>query len=559
MTGPGAQPAPTGVDRLADVLVEAGVDTVFGLPGVHNLPAWQAFTARGIRIVGVRHEQTAAYAADGYARATGRLGVALVTTGPGAANTVTGTGEAFTVGSPILVIATDIETTVRRPGVFRGALHECADQAAMFAPVTKAAYTCRRADELGPVARLAVRTALAAPTRPVYLGVPFDLFTGPAPTPLPPLPVEPAAAPTPSSAEIAEAAGRINAATAPFIWAGGGAVSAGAGPRIAELAERIGAPVATTYKARGILGDHRLALRSPVQVARVEQMFTEADLVIAIGTDFDGISTRSWKIAAPRQLLTVNVDATDAGKNYLPDQSLEGDAAAVLDMLLPHVIGTGRAPAVAARIRTVDAAVRADAAVECPEAVGFLDAIETTLSAQTNVVVDMCVAGYWLGGFGRILAQRKLAYPVGWGTLGFALPASVGTSAAGTGPTVVVIGDGGFLFAAGELATLRQEQLPVTIVVVDDKGYGMLKFAQDHAGLPNQGVALDTPDFARLAEAFGLPCRHVHGLGPDFAAALTDAVNSAVPNLIWAETRTLLPPPTTSTRSADAGQKAGVR
>src|SRR5947208_15455558 len=131
---------PTGAQLLVQTLEQAGVDVVFGLPGVHNLAAWEALRASPIRLVGVRHEQAAAYAADGYAAGTGRLGVALVTAGPGAANTLGAVGEAWAGGSAVLVIATDIPSTLRRPGVHRGVLHECADQRAMFAPVTKAQF-----------------------------------------------------------------------------------------------------------------------------------------------------------------------------------------------------------------------------------------------------------------------------------------------------------------------------------------------------------------------------------------------------------------------------------
>ena len=165
-----------GAKELADALVELGTEVVFGLPGVHNLPLWEALAGTGIRLVGVRHEQTAGYAADGYARATGKLGVALVTTGPGAANTLGAVGEAKASGSPVLVVATDIPSTLRRPGVVRGVLHETSDQQAMFAPVTKGGFTVRSADEIGSELHRAARLALRPQTGPVYLGVPTDFL-----------------------------------------------------------------------------------------------------------------------------------------------------------------------------------------------------------------------------------------------------------------------------------------------------------------------------------------------------------------------------------------------
>src|ERR1700743_99508 len=173
-------PAPAAV-RVVQALQRLGVTVAFGLPGVHNLAIWKALAESPIRLVGVRHEQSAVYAADGYARATGHLGVAVVTTGPGAANTLGATGEAMASGSPVLVIATDIPAAIRRPNTYRGSLHETRDQTAMFAPVTKAATLVTTAAQIGDAVVAAAQAALAAPSGPVYLGVPTDLLRQPAP------------------------------------------------------------------------------------------------------------------------------------------------------------------------------------------------------------------------------------------------------------------------------------------------------------------------------------------------------------------------------------------
>ena len=166
----------TGARAAVAALEDAGVEVAFGLPGVHNLALWRELNGSPIRLVGVRHEQTAAYAADGYTRASGRLGVALTTTGPGAANTLAAVGEAWASRQPVLVIATDIPSTARRPGVWRGVLHEATDQAAMFMPVVKEAIRVHSADEIGPAVARAIETALAPPSRPVYVEIPTDLL-----------------------------------------------------------------------------------------------------------------------------------------------------------------------------------------------------------------------------------------------------------------------------------------------------------------------------------------------------------------------------------------------
>src|SRR4051794_25165958 len=220
----------TGADVLVSALESLGVEAVFGLPGVHNLAAWEALRESPIRLIGVRHEQAAVYAADGFARATGRLGVALVTTGPGAANTLAAVGEAWASHSPVLVIATDIPTTIRQAGVHRGALHECADQPAMFAPVTKERH---RADpsSIRSLTRDAAAGALAAPTRPVYLEVPTDVLSAPAGDEETAVAERP-----PSSSEATELRDRVAESERPLLWVGSGARDAAAEvARVADL------------------------------------------------------------------------------------------------------------------------------------------------------------------------------------------------------------------------------------------------------------------------------------------------------------------------------------
>jgi acetolactate synthase-1/2/3 large subunit len=164
------------------------------------------------------------------------------------------------------------------------------------------------------------------------------------------------------------------------------------------------------------------------------------------------------------------------------------------------------------------------------------------------VVTDMCLPGYWLSGYWHPSQPRKLAYPLGWGTLGFGFPASVGAALAGAGPTVCVCGDGGFMYACGELATVVQERIPLTIVLVDDGGYGMLRFDQVQSGETPFGVDLVTPDFVALANSFGVPAETVEGFGPAFERALCDSIAGAQPRMIVVVGAALKPPPTTSPR-----------
>ncbi|GLY64595.1 thiamine pyrophosphate-binding protein [Amycolatopsis taiwanensis] len=544
----------TGAQHLVDVLTELGVEVVFGLPGVHNLAIWEALAGSGIRVVGVRQEQTAGYAADGYARATGKLGVAIVTTGPGAANTLAAVGEAMASASPVLVLATDIPAKLRRPGMVRGALHETSDQAAMFAPVTKAARTIDAPEEIAPELLRAARLARQPQSGPVYVGIPTDFLR--EETSRLPDPELTERFPAVNVDEIDHAQRLLSSAARPLIWAGGGAVRAGAGPLVAELAEKLAAPVITTFAGRGLLSPaHPCAAPNPVHTPEVGALWDEADVVLGIGTDFDGLMTQNWLMPKPPTLIAVNVDAKDAAKNYPPEVTLVGDAGDVVGQLLAGLVPRPGLAELTERLRQIDQRVRRRIRAEDPQAADFLGTLAETLPESAVLVADMCVAGYWAGGFHRVTAPRRFAYPMGWGTLGFGFPASLGaatalpnrTAGGAAGRVVCVSGDGGFLYGCGDLATLAQESLPVTVIVVDDGGYGMLRFDQDSRGLPERGVNLHTPDFVGLARSFGVYADRVDGFGRAFRRLLTEFVRADEPNMLVVRA-SLKPPVNTSPR-----------
>jgi thiamine pyrophosphate-dependent acetolactate synthase large subunit-like protein len=539
----------TGARAAVAALEDAGVEIAFGLPGVHNLPLWRELNGSPIRLVGVRHEQTAAYAADGYARASGRLGVALTTTGPGAANTLAAVGEAWASRQPILVIATDIPSTARRPGVWRGVLHEATDQAAMFMPVVKEAIRVHSADEIGAAVARGARTALEAPARPVYVEIPTDLLNGELggsddgarPDGL-------ASGQRPSEDQLARATELLERARRPLVWAGGGALQSGAGEAVGRLAERLVAPVMLTYSASGLLPPgHPCLVGAPPHVPEVGALWDEADVVVAIGSDFDGMMTQGWKMPQPPHLVAINVDARDASKNYRPDVVVEADAAGAAAALADRLGERGGLDSLERRLKELSRSVRERLAAEDPEAIAFLDTIEAALPDDAIVVSDMCIPGYWLGGFHRTPAPRKLSYPLGWGTLGCAFPQGLGAALAGAGPAVSISGDGGFLYACGELAAAKQENIPLTAVIVDDGGYGMIRYDQDLHGDPREGVDLTSPDFVALAASFGIRADSVEGLGEHFGVALKGHVALKEPTMLVARAA-LGPPPNVSPR-----------
>jgi acetolactate synthase-1/2/3 large subunit len=282
----------------------------------------------------------------------------------------------------------------------------------------------------------------------------------------------------------------------------------------------------------------------PAHVEPTGALWDEADVVIAIGSDLDGVQTQNFAMPQPSALIAVNLDPEDAGKNYRVDVMLHGDAAEMTAALADGVPDRGGLDGVAERLHGVRA--RACSALD-GRALRFLDAIHFALPEESVLVADMCIPGYWLAGFHTPAAPRRLQIPLGWGTLGYAFPAGLGAALADRGPAVAVAGDGGFLFACGELATLAQEQIPLTTVIVDDGGYGMLRYDQDVHGDERYGVDLHTPDFAALAASFGIRAETVDGLEDEFGEALARHVEEPGPSVLVARTpEPLVPPPNTS-------------
>ena len=273
----------------------------------------------------------------------------------------------------------------------------------------------------------------------------------------------------------------------------------------------------------------------PPHVPAAGRLWDEADLVVSFGSDLDGVNTQNWLQPQPPRIVAVNVDAEDAGKNYRVDA-----VTAALD--LDRIRGARRRP-VAARLR----AVRAEACRALdPRALRFLDAISYAVPDNANVVCDMCIPGYWISGFHGFHAPRRLQYPMGWGTLGFAFPAALGAALAGTGPTISISGDGGFLFACGELATMAQEQLPVH---GGDRRRRRLRHAALRPGARRRRDLRRRPGHARLRGA-GAQLRRraetVEGLDDAFGEALARHVAEPGPSVLVARAEALVPPPTTS-------------
>jgi acetolactate synthase-1/2/3 large subunit len=541
---------PTLAAVLLDRLAAHGVRTAYGIPGVHNLPFWEAAGREGRpRIVGVRHEQAAGYAADALARATGGLGVALTTTGPGLANALAAFGEAYAALSPVLLLSSEAPLGPRRTsGHDDGVLHGMRSQAAAVREGFGAAAVSVR-EPLDAVEALDELVAgMRATGRPAYLGVPADLLGAPLSGASPTVAVLSAPAPDPAAVTAAVDALRGRRVV---MWLGARAIDHE--DAVSGLAARLGARVVTTFGARGLLASYAGTITAPPHEPRVAAAIAAADVLLVVGDELAGMTTRNWSMPVPRAIVAVTDDPGLSLGDYPLAARVGGDVGAcvteLFDGLGPIADGPVAPPADELTPAVLDE-TRADP--RTADGLALVDAVASSWPDDGVVVADMCVAGYWLAGYSRQPRPRRLLYPVGWGTLGFALPAAIGPASTGR-PTLVVTGDGGAAMAIGELATLAQENLPVVVLVVTDGGYGMLRYDQTVAGAEHRGVDLLEPDWAHLAAAYDFAHLEADGVG-----SLAEALSTAYDGLAQ-DRRTLVvlrtalhPPRTTSPRWNEA-------
>lgn len=539
------KPEITGAQALVAQLEVIGVEVVFGIPGVHNLAIFDALSrSKTIRTIVVRHEQTAAYAADGYARATGKLGVCVTTTGPGAANTAAAMGEARMARSPVLHISTQLDTRSLEGRTGRFQLHESPDQLDLMRAVTRWAGRVQREDAVTQMVHRAAREAFNGRRGPVFLEIPIDILSS---TVRKPDLIERAlyAPLAPNPGPIVRAADRLQRAKAPIVWAGGGVASSDAGEQLVAVAEMLDAPVITTFGGKGAIPPkHPLAVNLPPHQPEVSELIQNADAALIVGSDLDGMSTQGWRLSFPRPRVGINVVGEDARRNYACDILIEADARLSLEALYDELTpdDRGGTKRVAALRKTAPAKLKRGKDSKAPYT--FVEQVRAAVPDDAFICADMAVAGYWAAGYMTMPSTRCFAYPLGWGTLGFAFPAAIGAAASGR-RAVVICGDGGFAFASSELATIVQEKLPVTIIVVDDGGYGMLRFDQKERFNKLFAVDLLAPDFVKLAAAYGVKAKKT--TVADLPKALAAALKIKGPSLVHLPAK-WQPPVTTSPR-----------
>jgi acetolactate synthase I/II/III large subunit len=512
--------ARTGGHIVAETLEALGAEVAFGVPGIHALAIWEGLRTSRVRTIGFRTELNAGFAADGYARVSRQPAPLLLSTGPGALISLGALMEAASAHVPVVAIASQIPSSLIGRG--RGYLHELPDQVASFAPVVKWAARARDAGAVPELIAEAWQHALTPPSGPVFLEVPVDTLTGETDAPvnvgagyIPPLQV-------PADDLLDEAAGLLREAKRPVLWAGGGVLRSGAETGLAELARRIGAPVATTYMGKGAFPeDNPLAAGSACDEPAFQELLEEADVVLAVGTQLGAETTGQYELALGGRLIQIDAAPERIGATY-PALGLVGDVRATLGALLDRVDarpGDGAERVASVRNGIADRLEAQDRGLER----GLLETIRAALPRDAVTAWDMTILAYWAAAHFPALAPRRFLYPLGSGTLGYAWPAALGASLALPGtPTLAVVGDGGFLYGLAELATARQYGLRVVLLVVDDGGYGILREYQRESYDETVAVDLVQPDFVALAQAFGVAAESI---GPE---ELREAVKGAL-------------------------------
>ncbi len=498
----------TGGQAVVETLAAHGVRHVFGIPGAHNLAIYDALldaaaASRPPAHILVRHEQSALYAADGYARVTGRPGVALVTTGPGALNALAALNEAACSGVPVLLLSSQIHSGLLGAG--RGALHEMKDQLGVFRAVVDHAVRVTGAGEIPTRITDAFEWMQHGWRRPAAIEIPNDLLVGPCAAAVPSPRVPPKI--IPAEPDLAAAMVALRNARYPALLAGGGVVHAEAGVALERVASRLGAPVVTTSAARGLIGD-RHPLHAGVLAAggMVEQIVSNADLLLALGTRIGHRDLRRMRANPPAAMIQVDTDPSVFGRTWRPSLAVPADAGLFLEAILDRLRDAparDERPAVD-RLRELRRAQMDRNRGREPLAVDFLVALATALGDDGILSADQTVMGYWIELYYPFERARTFLYPAGSGVLGYALPAALGAKVARPEARVaVVVGDGGFHFTGAEFGSLVQHRCGVPVLVFNDNQYGVIRYLQAQTYQRSGEVDLVNPDFPLLARASG--------------------------------------------------------
>lgn len=526
-------------EALIGLLESYGVELVFGIPGVHTLELYKALPQSRIRHVLTRHEQGAAFMADGYARASGKPGVCFAITGPGVTNAATAIGQAYSDSVPVLMISAVNQRASLGKGL--GHLHEMKDQRALTAPITGFSATALMPADVPDLVARAFALFKGQRPRPVHIEIPLDVLAAPAEGDWTPRPL--AGPPAPPAPAIEAAAELLRQAKRPLLLAGGGALDAGA--ELVALAERLGAVAITTVAAKGVISsEHPLNGGTCLSTAAGQALVRESDVVLVLGSELAETDHWSDRLHFDGALIRVDLDAGKLSDLYPAKLPILGDAQQAAAALLA-ALGEGGPQAAsgwgAARAARVKAEVLAAQGKLQQRHGKVLSVLESLLNGGL-VSTDMTQIAYTGNVVFPADRPRSWLHPMGFGTLGFGLPAAIGAKLGQPGRAVVaLVGDHGFLYTAQDLATAVEERLPLVVVLWNNNGLAQIRDDMIHLGMQQIAVTPRNPDYLGLARAYGckaLSVGSLEELEEKLTAALADSAVTLieVPDRIVPET-----------------------
>ncbi|MFI2782985.1 thiamine pyrophosphate-binding protein [Streptomyces sp. ALB3] len=523
-------PGRNGGDLVVETLQGLGATTVFGLPGQHALGMFDALRRSSLSYVGLRVENNAGFAADAYGRITGEVAPLLLSTGPGALTSLAALQEAAAASAPVLAISSQIPTAGLGGGR-HGYLHELRDQKASFRDIVKSVHTVRTASQIPSAIAAAWESALTAPHGPVWVEIPQDvLLAGTL------LPAVSALDATPRDLyprpELTLVAARLlSDAERPAIIAGGGVVRSDASGKLRALAEKINAPVVTTFGGKGAFPwEHPLSLRSWLEDRYTTDFLESADVLLVVGSGLGELSSNYHTFAPRGRIIQIEADAGKLESNH-PALGIHSDArealAGLLDAVEPREDDDAPERVRALLERVHDRIAAQDLTLEQQ----VLASVREALPDTSPSFWDMTILAYWAWSAFDARQPNTMHSAQGAGGLGYGFPAAIGAAAADrTRPVLAVSGDGGAMYSIAELATVRQYDLPVTWLIVDDGGYGILREYMTGAFGEATATELSRPDFVALAESFGVPA--VRTTPETLAADLGKALAAPGPSVV---------------------------
>ncbi len=537
---------PRGADGIVQALKDARVNTVFGIPSIHNIGLYDALRREpSIRHIVCRHEAAATHMADGYARASGRLGVIISSTGPGAGFTVSALQEAWGSCSPVLMITTNIDAAKIGQGL--GALHELEEQTNLFRTITKATFSVRTGEDFRAVTKKAITLALSGRPGPVCVEVPTDLMAGEvqefssAPSPR----EESARDRSPLPKRIDEAVALLRRAKQPVIIIGTDATRANLAADLTAVAEALCAPAIVSTPGKGVIAeDHPLSFGNAARRMVVKEIVPECDVALAIGTRLREVDAKRRGLVLPQQLIHVDWDDRWIGKNFPTSVPLVGELHAITQELRRQLEGepyTGqRQERVGAWRKQADVEI-ARLRQEMTE-IRYLDIIRKLLPRDSALVIDNTQLGYWAEYFYPSYQPNGLIAAKGSALLGFSFPGAIGAKVAHPEkPVVGIIGDGGFLYTSQELATCVRHKIGFPMIVVNDNAYGVIGYLQRTAYTEEYESRLTNPDFMSFANAFSVAATRVYS-PEELGKVLEKTLASGEMHLIELQTEIAAPP-----------------